>query len=127
MRLLLLVLFSVMSFNAHALFGFGDKPEVEGVVEVYIKTPARFIAGPIIEPVWEEASSNEKLVKYTVKIVLTGVTDKYGNEKPIELGVIVFDKSLIAEIKKYKRSDPFFVSKNEIHQWVLSQFMALDN
>ena len=126
MRVFLTILFTTISFNAFALFGLGDKPEVESVVEVHAKQPARLIPGSLIEPVWKEARSNKELSKYTVRVVLSGLSDKYGNEKLIDIGGIVFDKPIISEIKKYKRSSSFYGSKNEIHQWALSQFKALD-
>jgi len=125
MRILLFTMLFVLSFNAYAVFGFGDDSEVESTIEIGSDDRVILVASEIIKQVWREAKSNDKLSKHTVNVVLNQYSDEYGNKELIDMGRIVFDQSTINEIRKYKDSSLFDSRKNKIHEWVLDRFLEL--
>jgi len=112
MRILLFTMLFVLSFNAYAVFGFGDDSEVESTIEIGSDDRVILVASEIIKQVWREAKSNDKLSKHTVNVVLNQYSDEYGNKELIDMGRIVFDQSAINEIRKYKDSSLFDSRKN---------------
>jgi len=119
MKNLLLITLLFASFKCFAFWG--GKSEMQSNVEIDASQVEKFIPGDVVKPVWKESKSNDSLVKYTVKVFIVGLTDKYGNRKKVHFANIVFDKKMISEIRKYKWIHNFDNKSNPIHRFIIRE------
>jgi len=118
-NLLSTIIIASISFNCFAFWG--GKTEITDSVEVEARQGQKYIPGDVVKPVWRESKTNDNLRKYTVKVFIIGLTDRYGNHKKVHLGDVVFDYDKILEIKKHKYIHLFDSLSNPIHRFVMKE------